>query len=325
MNIFKSKKLLFITFVYWFLLVYIVAIIVFWFISLEKQNRRMTEYKYEQLKLDDPFYQQKADKIDEEERRKTTQYVGEGIIFLVVIMIGAVFVYRATRRQFRLSLQQHNFMMSVTHELKTPVSVIMLNLETLQKRKLDEAQQQRLITNTIEENNRLNTLCNNILLASRLDAGDYKLTRTKINLSALAQAGIQQFIKSFPHRSIESSVQEDIYITGEELLLQIMMNNLIENALKYSPKGASIKIVLEENGSRICFRVLDEGPGIDDHERKKIFDKFYRIGNEVTRSAKGTGLGLYLCKKIVHDHEGEITVTDNRPQGSVFAVSFKTS
>ncbi|MFX9696122.1 histidine kinase dimerization/phospho-acceptor domain-containing protein, partial [Acinetobacter baumannii] len=82
--------------------------------------------------------------------------VGEGVTFLALIIIGAVFVFRATRRQLKLSQQQQNFMMAVTHELKTPIAITQLNLETLQKRKLEEDKQQKLISNTLQEARRLN-------------------------------------------------------------------------------------------------------------------------------------------------------------------------
>jgi two-component system, OmpR family, sensor histidine kinase CiaH len=94
----------------------------------------------------------------------------------------------------------------------------------------------------------------------------------------------------------------------------------VDNALKYSPKSSGITVKLEENKNDILFSVVDEGDGIPDMEKKMIFNKFYRVGDEATRKAKGTGLGLYLCKRIVKDHGGSITVTNNHPKGSVFTV-----
>lgn len=239
-------------------------------------------------------------------------------------MIGAVFVYRATRRQFRLSMQQQNFMMAITHELKTPIAVTKLNLETLQKRRLDETQQQRLISNSLQETNRLNSLCNNILLASQLEAGNYKIARNNVDLSTVAKTCIEEFQQRFPDRKIDGNIEERIYILGEELLLLMMMNNLVENAIKYSPKDKAINVRLERKDGFIEFKVSDEGPGVEEKERKKIFEKFYRIGNESTRNAKGTGLGLYLVKKIAHDHRGKVAVNINEKNGSIFTVSFKS-
>ena len=162
----KTKRLVTITVVYWFVLLYIIVALVYWFISLEQQNRRMSDLLLNELKRNDPGYNKKAEQILNSKKRKTTQYISEGATFLILILIGAVFVYRATRRRIKLSLQQQNFMMTVTHELKTPIAVARLNLETLQKRRFDEQQQQKLISITLQEVSRITTLCNNSLLAS---------------------------------------------------------------------------------------------------------------------------------------------------------------
>jgi K+-sensing histidine kinase KdpD len=104
--------------------------------------------------------------------------------------------------------------------------------------------------------------------------------------------------------------------------MQMMINNLLENALKYSARENTVSACLKKYRSGIELQVKDEGPGIPDDEKSKIFSKFYRIGNEVTRRTQGTGLGLYLCQKIARDHNADILVTDNKPRGSIFTVTF---
>ncbi len=320
MSLRTSKKLTVVTVVYWILLSYIVAALIWWFIALEKQNRNLTNVRLLELVKDDPQYFEKVTQIEIAKKRKTTQYIGEGVTFLALILIGAVFVFRATRRQLRLSQQQQNFMMAVTHELKTPIAVTRLNLETLQKRKLDEEKQQKLIVNTLQEANRLNILCNNILLAAQLEAGAYATNKEEINFSDLVEGCIDDFRNRFPQRTIEENITEGLYLNGEQLLLQMLVNNLLENAMKYSSKESLITIGLRADGKELELTVGDEGIGIAEEEKIKIFDKFYRVGNENTRSTKGTGLGLYLCSRIVKSHNGYISVTDNQPQGSNFAV-----
>lgn len=129
----KTKRLATITVIYWFLLLYIIVELVFWYISLQQQNDKMTNLLLNELRHDEPFYYKKAAEILDEKKRKTVQYIGEGTIFLASIIFGAVYVYRIIRKRLTLSLQQQNFMMAVTHELKTPIAVARLNLETLQK------------------------------------------------------------------------------------------------------------------------------------------------------------------------------------------------
>ncbi len=320
----RSSKLALITLVYWVLLVYIVAALVWWFISLMHQNESMALLLVNELKHDEPGYPGKVAAILEAKDRKTTQYVGEGVTFLALILVGAVFVYRATRRQIKLSQQQQNFMMAVTHELKTPIAVAQLNLETLQKRRLEESQQQKLIANTLQEANRLNSLCNNILLASQLDAGAYSISLTELDFSELVNCLVAEFRTRYPNRFIQANIQPNITIMGEQLLLQMLVNNLLDNAIKYAPKDQAITLLLEERSTHMVFAVEDNGPGIAEEEKKKVFEKFYRIGNESTRTAKGSGLGLFLCKKIARDHHAEIKVTDNQPKGARFTVEFKS-
>ena len=156
------KRFRLITIIYWLLLLYIVAALVWWFISLERQNQnltdlRITEINSQKSTLDAKDFAEKLVKIDINSTRNTEKYVAEGITFLILILIGAFFVYRAVRKQFRLQYQQQNFMMAITHELKTPISVAKLNLETLQKYQLDEEKQKKLLSMTIQETARLDT------------------------------------------------------------------------------------------------------------------------------------------------------------------------
>ena len=324
-SLYKRKKLTVITIVYWFLLTYIVTALIFWFLSLVRQSTQMSEYKLLQLKKDTPNYSTRVNEIEDEERRKIAQYIGEGSTFLLLILVGAVFVYQATRRQILLTTQQQNFMMAITHELKTPIAITKLNIETLLKRKLEEPQQEKLLNNALQESNRLNDLCDNILLASQIDAGDYLPDKETINLGELVEESTAYFKTRFPYQLIEENIEENVYIKGERLLLQLAVNNLIENAIKYSEKQKPVTILLQKNNTETQLLIKDQGKGIARHEMKKIFEKFYRAGDENTRNPKGTGLGLYLTKKIVKDHNGNITVQDNTPSGCIFAISLHTT
>ncbi|MEO6669210.1 MAG: ATP-binding protein [Ferruginibacter sp.] len=316
---FKSKiNYLFI--LYWFLLAYIVAALVWWYIALSRQNDEMTFLRTMSLQKDDPAYERKLEKIEADKKRKTAQYVGEGAIFLLLISAGAIFVYRAVNRQLKTSQQQQNFMIAITHELKTPIAISKLNLETLQKRKLDDTQQQRLLQNTLQEANRMNALCNNMLLSSQIEAGGYRMTNEETNIAELIQNCVNDFKTRFPQRKIESSIAGDSFAIADTLLIQMAVNNLLDNALKYSSKENTVLVKLLKDKGRLSLYVIDEGPGIPEQERKKVFEKFYRVGNEATKRAKGTGLGLYLTKKIVEAQHGKIYIENNQPTGSVFII-----
>lgn len=323
----NQKRLQRTTFIYWTLLLYIVAALVWWWISLEKQNQLITTEQYRLLEakadtLSSLELSNQAARINNLAIRNSTKHLSEGITFLIVILIGAVFVYRAVRRQLLLQQQQQHFMMAVTHELKTPIAVTRLNLETLQKYQLEPEKQQKLIRISLDETARLNFLTNNILVSSQLDSKGFEAEKEELNLSALLKDCLHDLKKRFPDRTVDSHVQEDIDIKGDPLLLQILINNLLENAVKYSPTESPLSVSLKQNSGDILLDVADQGPGIPDKEKKKIFERFYRIGNESTRTTKGTGLGLYLCQRIAKDHHASIEVKDNHPKGTLFTIIF---
>jgi len=326
----NKKRIRLATTIYWLLLFYIVAALIWWFISLEKQNRQMADFKISQLNammqraINPELYNISVDIIEREHEKNLFKYIGEGSTFLVLILIGAGFVYRSVRRQFLLQQQQQNFMMAITHELKTPISVARLNLETIQKHHLDPEKQKKLIRMTLDETERLNTLTTNILISSQLEAEGYRVAKDELDLSDLFKDCIRNFMQRYPERQFVGTIRPDMDVKGDPLLLQLMINNLLENAIKYSPKETPITCLLNDHNDKIELYVIDEGHGIPDREKKNVFKKFYRLGDETTRKAPGTGLGLYLCKKIAEDHNADISVTDNLPHGSNFIVSFKS-
>jgi signal transduction histidine kinase len=324
----SKRKFQLITVVYWILLTYIIVALVWWFFSLYKQNEIMYSLRKQQLQTttnpSSAAFQNQLEKINEQRRVNIAKYIGEGTTFLLLLLVGAVYVYRSVRRQFKTQQQQQNFVMAITHELKTPIAVSRLNLETLQRYKLDEEKKEKLLNMTMQETLRLDSLINNILISSQLDGHSYRISKEELNFSALVNDVVHQFSMRYHDRKLVQNLQDDVEINGDPLLLKLLVSNLLENANKYSPKDKPITIELEESSESIQLSVRDEGCGIKNDEKRNVFRKFYRIGSEQTRTAKGTGLGLYLCKKIAEDHDGSISIEDNQPQGSNFIVSFHT-
>jgi two-component system, OmpR family, sensor histidine kinase CiaH len=323
-NMAPQKKLAWITFIYWFLLLYIIAALVWWFIALNKQADVMTTLRISQLDSLMPDYDIKLREAQDFKSRKVAQYVGEGSIFLLLILLGAVFVFRSVKKQLRLAQQQQNFMMAVTHELKTPIAATRLNLETLQRRKLDEEKQRLLISTAIQETDRLNDLTNNILLASRIEGGEQQYQSEWIDVQSLLPELKRQIKARYPSRDLAVvwEARPDLKIRGDELMLKILMSNLLDNAMKYTGEKDWVALKLSENNSNLMISVSDTGQGIPNEEKNMIFEKFYRMGSEKNRTSKGTGLGLYLCRMIVTGLSGSIWVEDNHPKGSVFVVQF---
>jgi two-component system, OmpR family, sensor histidine kinase CiaH len=311
-------------FVYWVLAAYVIAALVWWFIELSGQNNQITNIKLAELNKNDIAFEQQKAIILKNKKLNAAQYLGEGSLFFIFIIAGATFVIRAFKKEMRSSANQQNFLIAITHELKTPIAVTKLNLETIQKHKLTDAQYQKILDNTLQETERLDTLCNNLLLSSQIEADGYKINKEDINFSLLVNESVNRFITRYNYREIEMSIASDLNTHADAFLLQIAINNLIENALKYSPKDKPIKITLNSIEKNVLLKIIDEGPGIIDEEKQEVFKKFYRTGNEATKRAKGTGLGLYLTSRIIKVHDGNITIQNNPLGGSIFVVSLKT-
>lgn len=313
---------------YWTLLFYMVLALAYWWFALEKQNRQIEFIRLQELKIQSgtaPSSNQSIEKsITGYANRKSIQYTAEGLTFLAFIVLGAVVVFRATRRQFRLSEQQQNWMMAITHELKTPIAVTRLNLETLQKRELEPSVRDKLLNNSIAETGRLNQLCSNVLLAAQFDSGNYHANKTSLNLFSVVSRAVEETQSRYPGYTIEVKGDTTANLIAEEWLIVILVNNLLENAVAYSPKDKPVTLEILTGQQYVQLLVSDHGPGIDTAEQKKIFSKFYRVGNELTRQKKGTGLGLYLCKKIAEAHNALISVESQPGKGSRFQVLFPT-
>lgn len=313
------------TSLYILILVYIIAALVFWEINLQKQSGRI--YAQEVITLRNQvdsarlpnIYKHEMDMLNQKLKSRTMQYVGEGATFLIVILIGAAVVYGSFTRRMMVSKQQNNFMLAVTHELKSPVAAIKLNLQTLEKHQLNEEKRKLLIDRCISESNRLNDLCNNMLFTSQIEGRQYKPAMEAFSLSALAEEMVAEIAVRYSRR-FQEEIAAGCKVVGDAPMLRIAISNLLENAIKYTPASQPITITLAHKPPMVVLSIADEGPGIPDSEKRRIFEKFYRIGNEGTRKTKGTGLGLYLSSKIVAEHKGRITLTDNTPSGSVFHI-----
>jgi signal transduction histidine kinase len=310
---------------FWVLVIYILAALAWWYIELDQQNDLMLQYKTATLQRTGNDAGEALASIQDEHKRNAKQYIGEGLTFFVFILLGGIFLYIAVRRQIRYHLQQRNFMMAVTHELKTPIAVTKLSLETLKRHQLDEDKKNKIIHQAINETERLDTLCNNILLSSQLDAGGYQLSKNNVDISVLLNNIVNAYTIRYPERSYQHLIANGLHCMGDEFLIRIAINNIIGNAIKYTSANTSVEITCAAADEHIEILVKDQGEGIPDQMKSKIFEKFYRLEDERTRKATGTGLGLYLSTKIIQDHGGKMFVRDNTPKGSIFVIRLPQS
>jgi K+-sensing histidine kinase KdpD len=210
--------------------------------------------------------------------------------------------------------------MSITHELKSPIASINLVLDTFVKRELPHSTIKELSTDALNESHRLEKLINNILLSIKLnEAYQYNFEPTSVTDMIKQVVNKNTLNSSNIPISIILNHQNDIINVDAEAFFSVI-NNLVENALKY---GNDKPVIVETTEDDKFFYTLvkDNGNGISDNLKKEVFEQFYRIGNESVRKTKGTGLGLYIVKKIVLAHKGNITIENNKPSGSVFKIS----
>lgn len=250
---------------------------------------------------------------------RNRSFTTEAIILIILISAGILGLYFSVSTLNDLHKQQNNFLLSVTHELKTPISSIILISETLQKRILPPEKHDELLGSIIENADRLKDMTENMLTAMQIENKRFFIRKEKFNLSELVKETAHNFsLKS----EINTDIKDQIYIIGDKAILKMTLNNIIENALKYSG-NKPVNILLNKTDSEIIIQIADNGKGIESKYRKNIFKKFYRIEDDEIRQTTGSGLGLYIVAQAVKKHKGKIYIEDNTPQGTIFKIVFK--
>ena len=318
----KSRSILILTILFG----YILLQFLWWEYLLVKQNDQIIEGKQKLTELstiNDTQLKNEIAALHHKKKMQTVMIVGEGTVFLLLLLFGIYKIKQAQDKETVLNNQQKNFFLSITHELKTPIAATKLQLQTLQKQELDENIKQELLANALQETERLNNLIDNVLLTSRLDAGEFVFKLEKQNISELMETVLYRYYKLEIEKGLlHLDIAPAVYSLVDCNTFPSLVTNLIDNAIKYSPNEKHIDVELSKEKNLIKFKVKDVGCGISDKDKEKIFSKFYRAGNEETRNSKGTGLGLYIVNYIVRNHRAQINVSDNSPKGSIFEIQF---
>lgn len=248
--------------------------------------------------------------------------IGEGVVFLTILIAGMIFVHRYMKREALIAKAERNFVLSVSHELKTPLASVRLMLQTLLKKDLPEAKRIEIINSAIADNKRLSSITDNVLVVARMEQGDSLYAKEKVDLSALAKRSLKSLVETvMRNHQVTMNINENVFVNGDQDLLESVIINLVDNAAKYSDKGTEIRVDLKQANGRVIIEIGDHGLGIAKAEKEHVFKRFYRSGEESVRRSKGTGLGLFIVHQIVKAHWGKISIEDNQPQGSIFQVS----
>jgi signal transduction histidine kinase len=319
--------------VFWFLVIYLISSLLWWTFEHLRSNEMLFELQKEQLQLQSKFessngrfvspihFKEKLVEIEERRIRRMVMFITEGVVFLGFLLWGIFHLANSFVQSMALKRRQNNFLLSVTHEFKTPLTGIKLLNQTLQKRELDAQLQKELLQKSNQEVARLTQLIDQVLEAARIDAG-FHMEKEIINLSTTVAETLEDFSDRFEAGDfeVEKKIQPSIHVNGNELAMRSILTNLLDNAMKYSGDKKFVGISLENTGDHCLLKIFDKGIGITEEEKNKLFEMFYRIGSEETRSTQGTGLGLFLVHRLVKFLGGAVEIRNNSPKGSIFEI-----
>ena len=237
---------------------------------------------------------------------------------------GTVYAFRDMTEERAVEQLKSDFVSTISHELRTPLAAIYGAALTLQRDdvQFDEMQRTELLGVISGEADRLARIVNDILWASRLDSGQMGVAIVSCDAAPLANA-VAGAVRAHAPVDIELIVDAAKGlrpVAADPDKLRQVLTNLVDNAVKYSPDGGSVRVVLNQSGNCIRFRIEDQGLGIPPTEQGRIFEKFFRLDPNLTRGVGGTGLGLYISRELVHRMHGRIWVTSNGRRGSTFTV-----
>lgn len=247
----------------------------------------------------------------------------EGLAMLVLILIGVYVIFVYWNRQSNLYLKQRNIISQVTHELKSPLASIQLHLETIRLRKPTEERLDSFIGTMLADTDRLHYLINNLLMAARLEQRRKYSELRLTDLTQLVGEHVERERATLPQGgniSFEAPPALKAMLDPEEM--GMVVRNLFENAVLYSPQSPDISVRLVKSGAWLQLSVQDQGRGLDQKELNKVFDRFYRVqppGDNV----RGTGLGLYIVESVIKGYGGTVTVASDGPgKGCTFTLKF---
>ena len=247
------------------------------------------------------------------------------LAFVGTTLVGAAATVAVLYREARVAKLQTDFVNKVSHELRTPLTSIRMFVETLQLGRIqDPGRQQEALEIVAEETARLSGLINRLLDWARMESGRRTYELTSQPLAPILELALQAFEPQLLHQPAE--VVRDVApalppVMAEREALAEAILNLLNNALKYAGPGKQITVAAFAQGPAVIIRVSDNGPGITSRDQKRIFDKFYRARDPLSRTIEGTGLGLAMVKHIVGAHRGRIAVTSELGQGAAFTIT----
>ena len=314
---------------FYLLVIYVLLQFCWWAYMITNLNKEVHDLK---LKIEVYSNKNSDDKVIAQEQlnaklhKRWLMIAGEGTVFALILGLGIYRTRSTFKKEFELSKQQKNFMLSITHELKSPIAATRLQIETLIKHQLPIEKQAVVLTQALQETERLDVLVEKILLANSIESSAYLIQKENFNLSDLCHKLIENLnLSLLKNHHLNSQIANDIKVFGDPMAFTSIITNLLDNAAKYSPTKSKIEFILSKEKESISIIIKDQGLGISPKDELAVFNKFYRVGNEETRNTKGTGLGLYIVKNLVKMHQGSVKITANQPKGTIFTIQLNST
>lgn len=249
--------------------------------------------------------------------------IGEGGVFLFVIIFTFSRLIISLKREEKLNRQKNNFLLSVTHELKTPIAHNKLTLQTLLKRKdISEEKRIALMEKILAENTRLEHLVENILTSTRIETNNFNLSKETFDLCELVETVVQRYVILLDDSQVNiTKSATKLFVIADQKMIETVIINLIENYHKYALDSKTLNINITTFGDKVKCSFADLGNGVPAYSQKDIFKKFVRMENEEVRTKNGTGLGLYIAKEFMKLNQGNIVYHPNKPKGAIFELT----
>nr|MBN2278122.1 HAMP domain-containing histidine kinase [candidate division Zixibacteria bacterium] len=310
------------------LVVFCLAQLTWWIVFQIENNRDLKQARIELLRMTtgnpDQIPSPLLEQIEREARGRVVMFVSEGTFFMLIVLLGAYLIYRSLLISEDLKARQRNFIEGVTHEFRTPLTSLKLYLETLQSGNLEAGKVAELYPKMLDDCDHLDNLIDNVLEAGHFGKGPLRLELSRTDLYEDLNEyldGLEPLVKRYGGE-LRQKLEKNIMAQTEYQSLGRAVRILVDNALKYSPPDRKVvEVELSSLGGKAVIKVADQGIGIPDGEKRRIFERFYRVNNPDSPNPRGTGLGLYLLSQIVEAHHGEVDVASGSSgRGTTFTI-----
>lgn len=307
----------------WFsigVMAYLTIGIIWWGLLLNRKNQEIFDHKRTSSNPSELAI------IEADFRSEKLQIIGEGLFLIISLMGGIFIIYRSANKEIQQVRQQGDFLLSVSHELKSPITAIKLALQTLNRPNLPAATTLKITNSAIKDTDRLEQLVQNILLSTSIEEKKLELYVEPWEVQEI----IAQLVSEFESKASKNEIILLNNCTStvcnlDRTMIRQALVNILQNATKYAIEDSPITITCNTLLNKVQIEISNHGPSIREDEKKLIFQRFYRGQDQAVRSREGTGIGLYISNEIIKAHDGYIEVNSSSKNMTSFTIYLPTN